>query len=445
MKMKKAMLAALALSISLSAVAENWPQWRGPHHNGSSTERNLPDDFSKTKNVVWSTEMPGLAAATPIIWGDHVFISTTDEKAGTLNAAALDRKTGEILWNHIIAKGVSQDRKSNYASNSPVTDGQVAIYFYGNGDLVAYDFSGKKVWDRNIQKDYGDFAFGWTFSTSPILFEGTLYLQVLQRNEPASGRGAVGAESYLLAMNPKTGKTKWKHVRPSTAKLESLEAFTTPVPFEHNGRKEIVIVGGDCLTGHDPKTGKELWRWGNWNPRREPYWRLVPSPGIGGGVVLASAPKGGSIYAVKAGLSGTQNDSALAWTSNPRELTADVCTPTFSDGDFFIIADKLRDETLSRVDPKTGKVKWTLTLPDHRKLWRASPTVADGKVYCVDHAANVSIVSAKSGKLIREVAMGRDGDNNTRSTIVVSQGQLFIRNNWKLFCIGKNARVARSK
>ena len=117
MKMKKAMLAALALSISLSAVAENWPQWRGPHHNGSSTERNLPDDFSKTKNVVWSTEMPGLAAATPIIWGDHVFISTTDEKAGTLNAAALDRKTGEILWNHIIAKGVSQDRKSNYASN----------------------------------------------------------------------------------------------------------------------------------------------------------------------------------------------------------------------------------------------------------------------------------------------------------------------------------------
>ena len=447
MKMKKLMLAALTLSFALSTGAENWPQWRGPHHNGFSKEKNLPDNFSKTKNVAWSTEMPGMAAATPVIWGNHVFISTTDEGQNprTLNAAALDRRTGRILWNHVIAEGVSQDNRSNYASNSPVTDGKVAVYFYGNGDLVAYDFAGKRIWRRNIEKDYGQFAFGWTFSSSPILYEGTLYLQVLQRNEPTRGRGVQGAKSYLLAMDPNTGKTKWKHIRPSKAAAESLEAFSTPVPFEHNGRKEIVIAGGDCATGHDPKTGRELWRWGTWNPNRIGHWRLVPSPGIGGGVILASAPKGEPIYAIKAGLSGTQDDSALAWTSDKRALTADVATPSFAHGDFFILADKLRDETLSRVEPKTGRVKWSLTLPDNRQLWRTSPTVADGKVYCMDHGGNVAVVSANTGELIREVAMGRDGDKNTRSSIAVSQGQLFIRSNWKVFCIGKGAQVAKAR
>lgn len=445
MKMKRTLLAALALSVSLSAVAENWPQWRGPHHNGSVNEKNLPDDFSKTKNVAWSTEMPGMAAATPVIWGDHVFISTADEQAGTLNAAALNRKNGKILWNHVVGKGVSRDNRSNYASPSPVTDGKIAAYFYGNGDLAAFDFAGKKLWHRNLQKDFGDFAFQWTFSASPLLHEGTLYIQVLQRDSPVHGAGKEDGESYLLAVDPATGMTKWRHVRPSDAAAESREAFSTPVPFEYKGRKEIVIVGGDCLTGHDPNTGKELWRWGTWNPNRIGHWRLVPSPGIGGGVILACAPKKEAIYAVRAGLSGTQNDSALAWTSDQKELTADVATPSFAHGDFFILSDALRDETLSRVDSKTGKIKWSLTLPDNRQLWRTSPTVADGKVYCMDHGGNVAIVNADNGKLIREIAMGRDGDKNTRSSIAVSQGQLFIRNNWKLFCIGKSAEVAQAR
>ena len=445
MNAKKLTLAALALSVSLSAVAENWPQWRGPNHNGSTSEKDLPSEFSKTKNVAWSTELPGMAAATPVIWGDHVFISSADEKAGTLNAMALNRRNGKVLWNKVVGKGVSRDNRSNYASNSPVTDGKIAVFFYGNGDLAGFDFGGKELWRRNIQKDYGDFAFQWTFSSSPILYEGTLYLQVLQRDTPVRGRGKDGGESYLLAMNPKNGKTNWKHVRPSKAAAESLEAFSTPTPFVHNGRKELVIVGGDCVTGHDPKTGKELWRWGTWNHQRIGHWRLVPSPGVGGGVILACAPKKEPIFAVKAGLSGTRDDSALAWTSDKRELTADVCSPSFADGDFFILSDALRDKALSRVEPKTGRIKWTLKLPDHRKLWRTSPTVADGKVYCMDHGGNVAVVNAKTGKLIADIPMGRDGDNNTRSTIVASQGQLFIRNNWKLFCIGKAARVAQAK
>ena len=150
---------------------------------------------------------------------------------------------------------------------------------------------GDKLWALNLQKKHGEFAFLWTFSTSPLIHDGVLYMQVLQRDTKVSGRGSDDNRSYLLALDPKTGKQLWKHYRPAKARSESLEAFSTPMPFSHNGRDEIVIVGGDCLTGHDPKTGKELWRWGTWNPSRIGHWRLVPSPVAGKGVLLACGPK----------------------------------------------------------------------------------------------------------------------------------------------------------
>jgi outer membrane protein assembly factor BamB len=144
-----------------------------------------------------------------------------------------------------------------------------------------------------------------------------LYVQVLQRDEPVHGRGKTDGpiDSYLLALDLGTGKEIWKQARPSDAKSESHEAYSTPIPFEHQGRKEILITGGDCITGHDAATGAELWRWGTWNPNKITHWRLVPSPVSGGGVVLACAPKGSPVFAFKAGAKGTQTDSVLAGKS----------------------------------------------------------------------------------------------------------------------------------
>src|SRR5438309_3580395 len=112
----------LTLLAGISARAENWAQWRGPYFNGSTTEKNLPAEFSKTQNVKWSAPLPGTSAATPIVWGDHVFISSTEEKSKALRALCLQRKTGKVLWDHEIALGYSQDDMSNFASPSPVTD-----------------------------------------------------------------------------------------------------------------------------------------------------------------------------------------------------------------------------------------------------------------------------------------------------------------------------------
>ena len=156
-----------------------------------------------------------------------------------LVAICLDRLTGQELWRHDVATPMRRprDSRSTYASSSPVTDGQMVIFFYGNGKLAAFDFDGQEKWKRNIEEDYGPFAFQWTFSSTPLLHGGKLYLQVLQRDVPVGPYGLPDQEneSYLLAMDPATGKTLWQHVRPSDAYMESREAFSSPIPFEHAG------------------------------------------------------------------------------------------------------------------------------------------------------------------------------------------------------------------
>ena len=242
MKYLHAIAVCLTWISLISLQAADWPQWRGPHFNGSSEETQLPTEWGKDDGIAWSTDLPGSSAATPIISGDHVLITSTDDTNQSLLAMCLNRADGSLRWSKTVGIGLQRDNRSNFASPSPVTDGKLAIFFYGNGELVAFDMEGQKKWGFNLEKRWGEFCFQWTFSSSPLLYEGTLYMQVLQRNEPVHGRGFTDQpnESYLVAMDPATGTVKWKITRPSQAKMESLEAFTTPMPFTYNGRSEIL-------------------------------------------------------------------------------------------------------------------------------------------------------------------------------------------------------------
>ncbi len=427
---------AVVLLAAATAQAGDWGQWRGPHFNGSGDEQNLPTQWSQTENIAWSVAMPGPSAATPVVWGDRVFVSSTDLENESLKAICLDRSSGKVLWQHDVSSGeIKKDYRSTYSAPSPATDGQVVVFFYGNGELVTYDLKGNQKWRRNV----GPFAFGWTFSTSPLLYEGKLYMQILQRDVPVEGRGRPGKnESFLLALDPQTGETLWRVLRPSQARAESLEAFTTPVPFEHDGRKELLVAGGDDITGHDPETGRELWRWGTWNPERIGHWRLVPSPVGGGGAVLACAPKGDPIYAVKAGAQGRLDDSALLWVSRTeRRVSSDVPTPAFYQGDFFVLKEGgNRPGFLSRVEPQTGEVKWSVQTPGRVK-YEASPLAADGKIYLINFDGEVAVIDAADGKVINVVAMESDPQGTIRSSVIAAHGQLYVRTNKRLFCIGQ--------
>ena len=445
---KNSILTIAVLSLGVSALAEDWTNWRGPNYNGATSGKNLPVKFSKTENIAWQTELPGPGAGTPIIVGDRVFLSSARiENAasgkGQLLALCLDRKTGKTIWERNAGSGYRPngdgadyrlDNRGTYASPSPVTDGETVVFFYGNGDLVGFNMKGDKLWARNIQKDYGDFTFQWTFSATPTLYEDKLYLPVLQRDEPVHGRGKANNPSFILAMEPKTGKTLWKHVRPSEANKESLESFGTIIP--NNG--ELLIAGGDVLTGHNPDNGKENWRSGTWNPgHREQWWRLVPSPVAGDGVVLVCAPKKQPVYAFN-----PDKGADLIWKSegqisnNKDILTSDVATPLYYEGKFFVVYGEGRDKTIAACEPKTGKILWTTDLKSS-KLVRCSPTAADGKIYLQNHGGEVYVLESKSGKILHRTEMGESRDDQIRSSIAIAVNQLFIRTNTKLYCVGK--------
>jgi outer membrane protein assembly factor BamB len=317
-----------------------------------------------------------------------------------------------------------------------VTDGQRVVYYYGNGALAAFSVDGAPQWARNIQEDEGEFATQWTYSTSPLLYGGKLYIQVLQRNVPVNGRGREGGpnDSYLLALDPASGKTLWKHIRPSKAVAESLEAFTTPVPVRVGSKAEILIAGGDCLTGHDPGSGVELWRWGTYNPTRIGHWRLVPSPVAVGGVAILCAPKKAPVYAIKLGQRGTLSESAIAWQSEAREISSDVATPLVYGDRLYVLNGERK--AISRINPATGEADWVGELGTRAKI-ESSPTAADGKIYFQDHNGRVFVVSAgDSFKILHQVVMGDDDDRDTRASVAISGGNLFIRTAGTLYCIG---------
>jgi len=429
------------------APAQDWPQWRGPAHDGSTTVTGLPAKFDKDTNVRWAVDLPGPGASTPVILAERVFVTSIDRAAQALLAMCFERATGEERWVRSAGSdyrpagdgtGVELDDRSNYASPSPVTDGERVVFFFGSGDLVAYDLEGEKLWARNLQKDYGDFAFQWTFSSSPTLWQGRLFVQVLQRDEPVEGRGKEGSSSFLLAIDPRSGETLFRHERPSQAQKESLESYATPLPYVgKGGRKELLLVGGDVITGHDPESGAELWRWGTWNPgHREMWWRLVPSVVVGGGVALVCAPKRAPVFAVKLDGEGELGPEGLAWQSSGRAnpVSSDVPTPLFYQDRFFVLSDVR--EALSRVHPKSGEVEWTVSMPG-RHRWRASPTGADGRLWCMNHHGDVVVIDPEDGKVLHQAAMGGEDDDQIRSTVAIAHGALFLRTNEKLFCVAK--------
>ena len=428
-------LSSLALSAAFAfpALAENWSQWRGPALNGSTTETNLPDSLDPQKNLVWSINLPGRGAGTPIIHGDRIFVPTytADQK---LAALCINRKDGTILWQKTMADAyVASKGQADLASPSPITDGTLVWFYFGTGDLACFDMEGNPKWSRNIQRDHGQWNYQWIYGSSPLLYKGKLYVQVLHRDVPV-GRGGGGGNaqkspSYLLAIDPTTGKDLWKHVRPEEAAAESKEAYGTPIPTMNAERDELIIVGGDVVTGHDPETGKEYWRGGHWNPEKVGHWRLVPSAVIADGLVIAAAPKKGPMFAFKPGGNGEINDTHLAWKTS--DVTTDVPVPLYYQGNLYVVEDARHE--LVCVDPKTGARKWTQKLD--RAVYRASPSGGDGKIYFQSDTGKTYVCSANEPKILSQSDL--TGPAKAHASIALSQGQAFVRTGDKLYCFGK--------
>jgi outer membrane protein assembly factor BamB len=428
------LILALALLGGISLRAENWPQWRGPDFNGSTSETNLPSQWSKTENVLWVRDLPGFSGATPAVWENSVFVSSPNDD-NDLSLLCLDRKTGHVLWERKVCGGNFEKGRNNCASPSPVTDGKRVYVLFATGDMAAFDFSGKELWKRNLAADYGRFAIMWIYGSSPMLYGEKLYVQVLQHGKvPAdyshAQDGKTDRDSYLLCLDPATGRNLWRQVRPTDAISEAQEAYTTPIPCETATGTEIIVAGGNYVTAHSAIDGTELWRCAGLNVRGEKYWRVVPSPVIADGFVVACGPKRDPVFAVKDGGHGLVTDTRVAWKFT--EFPSDCVTPLFYHKRLFVLDGDRQVMTCLR--PQTGEKIWQGNLGVH-EIFRASPTGADGKIYCI--AENGTAVVLDAGDEFKILATIPMGESPVRSSIAAAHGELFIRTAKSLYCIGK--------
>jgi outer membrane protein assembly factor BamB len=414
----RALLVTIILATATAAVrAENWPQWRGPSLNGVSTEKNLPVEWSTEENVTWKLELPEWSGSTPIIWGDRIFLNVA---AGDgLYLWCVNRNTADPLWVRPLGSGNVKMRKQNMSSPSPVTDGKNVYVMTGTGSLKGYDFNGNQIWARDIQKDYGRFGLNWGYASSPLLFEDSLYVQVLhgmRTDDP----------SYILRIDKKTGKTLWRVERLTDAIRESPDSYSTPALLRYDGKTEIVITGGDCATGHDPATGKELWRLNGLNPRNNSANRTIASPVVTDSLIYASS-RVRPLVAIRTGGRGDITESHRVWSTNNGP---DVPTPVTDGKYFYIVNDKGITWCLNA---NTGETIWG---PERIEMgiYSSSPVLADGKIYITSEDGITTVMKAGPNF---EILARNNLDDYSLSSVAISDGQLFLRTAQHLYCIGK--------
>ena len=431
MSMTKIVSLSLLLACSLCA---NWPQWRGPNSNGSTTTaKNLPVTWTQQENVLWRSKMPSWSAATPIVWNDVIFVTSAEEgfvRLGERSASqtapdkifliAVNRKDGSIRWRQEIDSGNKLFRKQNSASPSPITDGKYVWIVTGNGKFACLTMDGKPVWKRDIQADYGKFGLNHGYASTPLLHGDRLYVQVLHgmlTDDP----------SYVFAVDKNTGKTIWKIERPTDAKMESPDNYATPQLVTVNNGQQLVISGGDYVTGHALDTGKELWRIGGFNPTDNGFNRTIASSVVIGGNVYTTSTRGRPFIAFKAGGSGNITGKNEIWTNN---LGADVPTPT-TDGKYIYVLNDIG--IINCLDAVTGKPVYEGQRIE-RGTYSSSPLLADGKLYCINEEGTTTVVQA--GPTFKILGVSKL-DSHTLASPVAVDNQIFIRTAEYLYCLQK--------
>ena len=414
-----AVLVAGTLASGLAS-AENWPQWRGPEFNGVSHEKNLPVEWGPQKNVAWRLPLPGPAGATPVVWGDDVFLTTVDGEELVLMCVGTD---GKPRWRATLARGNQPSRgdEGNSASPSPLTDGKHVWAFMGTGDLACYTVAGDKVWAFNLQDRFGKFDIQFGMSSTPVLHDGKLLVQLLHGSMKSDD---PSEPAVVAALDAATGATLWRVPRKTGAVQENKHSYASPILYDFDGLTLLITHGGDYTIAYDPQTGKEVWRLGSFNPRDEPgfnpYLRFVASPGIGPGLVVCPTAKRGPVYAVRPDARGPVpiDGDAVLWSLD--KGTPDVPTPLVHDGLVYLAGE---DGVLRCLDAKTGETFYTE--PTHgRQRHRASPIYADGHVYIAARDGRVTV--AKAGKTFGIVARNETGEDMT-ATPVVSDGTIYLR------------------
>lgn len=423
----------LALTLAGAAVAENWPQWRGPTNDGICKETGLPTEWSETKNIAWKLPMPAQAGSTPAIWGDRIFLTSEEGPEVVLMCVSTQ---GKELWRKPMGKHNGQKYMSgegNNASASPTTDGKHVWALDGAGDFACFDFEGNQVWKFNVQERYGPIErrqIQHGFHNSPVLDGDRLYLNLLHS-------GAW----FVLAIDKATGKEVWKHERKSDAYAENEHSYASPIVWRKGQDAYLVVHGNDYTTAHSLQDGHEIWRLADLNPQDNPNqryqtaWRFVASPAVMPDLIVSPTAKSGLVAAIRTDVRGTVKAGGTGELWRVLGITPDVSCPLVHDGCVYLCRDAGRSFKLICLDAATGKQHYQADVHPYR--YRASPVYADGKIYCLARDGFATVV--KPGPKFEKLAENKLSDD-TSASMAISNGRIYIRG-WKnLYAISEGGK-----
>jgi len=382
--------AMLLLSVQTARASdnENWPDWRGPTGQGHSEATGLPLHWSETKNIVWKTPIHDLGYSTPVVWDDQIWLTTATRKGKTLYAVCVDLNSGRIVHDVEVFRPEKPQRihrNNSYATPSAVVEkGFVYVHYGTHGTACLDSGTGKVVWrrrDLNCDHMQGPVS-------SPILYEDLLIV-------PLEGIDV----QFVVALDKKTGDTVWRYDRPrelyeGIEPLYLLKSYHTPVVVEVNGAPQLINNGAMLVTGHDPRTGKELWRVRYRDDN--PISRVVS----GGGLFFINAggnPGASHLLAVRQGGAGDITDSHVVWTMT--EDAPHEGSPVRVGDLLYLLSDK---GVLNCKQATTGKTVWSERLEGD---YGASLLYADNRIYMSNKKGKTTVI--EPGRTFRVLAVNQ--------------------------------------
>ena len=402
------LLLSLLLAINIPTHAEDWPQWRGPHGDGRSTEASFPTHWSKTENILWRSPLPGNGHASPIVCGGKIFTVAANPETQERLLLCFDRTNGQLLWQQTVIKTLTErlHRENSHASSTPACDGdRVFCTFLDGTDVVvaAYDLTGKPLW----LKRPGVFSSVHGFSSTPILYEDKVIV-----NCDHDGPG------YVVALARTDGRELWRIERPNRTR-----SYCTPLIRTIAGRPQMVLSGSKCLASYDPNTGKLLWIVDG------PTDQFVASPVFSETTGLFYFTGGfpdHHVMAIRPDGTGNVTSTHVAWHHHAAPGVAYVPSPIIDNGWLLLTDDR---GFAHAFDAKTGAIVWT----ERFARSHASIVSAAGLLYFLDDTGTCRIVKpANQFSIIATNSLGEP----TYASPAFTHGQIIIRTDQALYCIG---------
>lgn len=419
---------ALATALTAAAAAENWPQWRGPHGQGISTETQLPVEWAPARNVAWKTPLPH-GYSSPIVWEDRIFLtsaiegevvpgvvpesvrieqphpdSVAGDKKHTLKVLALEAKTGTVVWEQTAYEGPVFDarhRRSTFAGPTASTDGRMVYAYFGPEGLYAYDFNGKLAW-KVVEKFH---TLGLGTGTSPVLFQNTV---IIQRDQDEK-------TSVVVAYDKMTGKEVWKTQRPIQI------SWSTPVLLEAGGRTELVTNGSENVISYDAKTGRELWRTKGVNSN------AIHTPLVGKGLVIVTAGfPAKRIIAIRPGDQPEEKRIAWEYTKGTGYVLSNILY-----GDYVYLSTD--NGILTCLEAETGKIVYEGGRPPKPTHFMGSAVAYNGMIAMTSEDGDTFMV--KAGPTY-EVVRTNTVDEPVYASLALANGRVYIRGDKHLYAIG---------